>query len=879
LNLVLVLSLLYILIVKKPEIYFNFEAHYYELDIPLYFKIFGLCIFTVIIIYYLSAIYFIFRSSGENRKIYIWIVIALFFLSIVPSYANVANRNGSASRIFYILSYCLCCLAGFFIILILFINNTKDKTSFLFKVVSVSFLSFVLIFSFISLVVSNDRENDYNSIHISSLKSILFANDEPSDLKYIIEFDRNTKETTILKKKVENQNLSPSSIELNYTDFFDKLEKEEYTLSNLNSIPLPFYLEGHKKEFINHYKSNTSISDFFKSKDKLLNVKLTKILELENTNFKTNLSKFLNKEYDLYNNSILEFIQTNQLDDKYLKSTVKNFLVKYKSPTDRRYYEDLNTNENYIAFHFITEAKIYEVGFSYLEYRKYLHSQTKNLLYLFLIGVVLFIIGTPLFLSTALVKPLMELLQGLRKVRKGDLSINVPIRVQDEIGFLSFSFNTMVKSIRESKEKLEEYSQGLEQKVSERTEELRNSLATVNQLKTQQDGDYFLTSLLLKPFLVNQAKSDRIQVDFLLSQKKKFEFHGKSYEIGGDLCHTQNIKISGKNYILFFNSDSMGKSLQGAGGAIVFGSVFFSIIERTNETSYKNTSPERWLKNAFIELHKVFLSFDGSMLVSSVIGLIDEQTGLLYFINAEHPWTVLYRDEVADFIETENYFYKLGSPVNSKTIFINCFQLQKGDIIIIGSDGRDDFEIANHSSESNRRINQDEKEFLKTVRECNANLQLIYQKTSAKGTITDDYSLIRIEYKGEEAYLKDFKSRAIKNFNEKKYKDALPDLLHYIEACPSDTEMMFITSHVLKLLKEYEKSINLSERVRLRNPTHIKNLTNLVQNHLALGNYPRARDILTEGLSIEPNHTKLLKLKEYMLNQIKKFSNEENLSN
>ncbi|MBP6738990.1 MAG: SpoIIE family protein phosphatase, partial [Leptospiraceae bacterium] len=34
----------------------------------------------------------------------------------------------------------------------------------------------------------------------------------------------------------------------------------------------------------------------------------------------------------------------------------------------------------------------------------------------------------------------------------------------------------------------------------------------------------------------------------------------------------------------------------------------------------------------------------GSMLMSLVFGLIDERTGVMYFLNAEHPDMVLYRD-------------------------------------------------------------------------------------------------------------------------------------------------------------------------------------------------------------------------------------------
>lgn len=55
----------------------------------------------------------------------------------------------------------------------------------------------------------------------------------------------------------------------------------------------------------------------------------------------------------------------------------------------------------------------------------------------------------------------------------------------------------------------------------------------------------------------------------------------------------------------------------------MLGAVFGSIIERSRiDENLRNYSPEKWLKNSFIELHRIFESFDGSMLVSLVLGLV-----------------------------------------------------------------------------------------------------------------------------------------------------------------------------------------------------------------------------------------------------------------
>ena len=58
----------------------------------------------------------------------------------------------------------------------------------------------------------------------------------------------------------------------------------------------------------------------------------------------------------------------------------------------------------------------------------------------------------PLLLRAGLKRPLGALLEGVRRVNDGDLSVEVPVRMEDEIGYLAHSFNNMVRSVREAVE-------------------------------------------------------------------------------------------------------------------------------------------------------------------------------------------------------------------------------------------------------------------------------------------------------------------------------------------------------------------------------------------------------------------------------------------
>ncbi len=290
--------------------------------------------------------------------------------------------------------------------------------------------------------------------------------------------------------------------------------------------------------------------------------------------------------------------------------------------------------------------------------------------------------------------------------------------------------------------------ENLEAKVLERTEQLQRSLEEVQSLKNQQDGDYFLTGLILEPLGVNHASSPAVAIDFFVKEKKEFRFRRWQKEIGGDICVSRTLRLRGREYAVFVNADAMGKSIQGAGGALVFGAVFRNILERTARMpQLADRTPEEWMIAACVELQYVFEGFDCSMLVSMVLGMVDAGAGTLYLLNVEHPFTVLYRDGAASFIEKEAASRKLGMPgfvAPSAESIVNV-PLRRGDVVIAGSDGRDEILLKSFQA---RTINEDETLILRCVERGGGDLQSVVRELRDQGELTDDLTLVRIEYRG-----------------------------------------------------------------------------------------------------------------------------------
>ena len=372
-------------------------------------------------------------------------------------------------------------------------------------------------------------------------------------------------------------------------------------------------------------------------------------------------------------------------------------------------------------------------------------SSLRNLLIILLI-ILVFGIFILTYLSASLfLKPIINLSNASKEVANKNYNVRLNIPSNDEVGILTENFNNMVKEIKH-------YTEHLEELVKQRTLELENSLKQVQELKFKQDGDYFLTSQLLKPLNVNEVKDDGlVKVEMKIDYYKKFQFRHWNSEIGGDFCYAHKITLRGKDYIFCANADAMGKSIQGAGGALVFGSVLEAIVERTlYEDSVKQQFPEVWLKNSFIELHKVFESFDGTMLVSCILLLLDEREGCVYHINAEHPNLVLISGDNVKFIVPRKAFMKLGVSKEG-LIEIDVLKLKEGDKLFLGSDGKDDLVLG--QKDGVRIINEEETLFLDIVKESNGDLEMIYQNLKERAELMDDLSLISIEYRGDKEYL------------------------------------------------------------------------------------------------------------------------------
>ena len=112
-------------------------------------------------------------------------------------------------------------------------------------------------------------------------------------------------------------------------------------------------------------------------------------------------------------------------------------------------------------------------------------------IYTIIMGIVsaIVIITIAIIISKRVTRPIQKLVEGTKRIASGDLGFKIPTRSKDEIGYLATSFNDMTSQLGESKKQLEDYAQNLEQKVEDKTEELKKGKEYVeNLIENAQDA-------------------------------------------------------------------------------------------------------------------------------------------------------------------------------------------------------------------------------------------------------------------------------------------------------------------------------------------------------------------------------------------------------
>ena len=205
--------------------------------------------------------------------------------------------------------------------------------------------------------------------------------------------------------------------------------------------------------------------------DEIIGVVMVSFIFVENQEFFMELSRNLECEMAIYTDAST-VVSTGELPINL--SLYKN--IAYSGKT----YEDLSLAASGLNEY---KALVDESDFPVAVYRLYLSSIqyrkvfiTAILVYIAIATVVtVLVISLILRISASILNPIDQLLQSVNIVRGGDLSHEVALQVQDEIGRLGYAFNELRSQLFDKIATIQDMNQSLERTVTERT-------ATINTL-------------------------------------------------------------------------------------------------------------------------------------------------------------------------------------------------------------------------------------------------------------------------------------------------------------------------------------------------------------------------------------------------------------
>src|SRR5439155_2900389 len=118
--------------------------------------------------------------------------------------------------------------------------------------------------------------------------------------------------------------------------------------------------------------------------------------------------------------------------------------------------------------------------------------------------VLLFVAAT-ILLMRRITAPIRSLVQATHAVAEGRLDIDLVVRTHDEVEDLAVSFGAMVQQLRKSRQEVESYQHGLEEKVERRTHELEIATQRAYELARQAEE----ASRAKSQFLANMSHEIR----------------------------------------------------------------------------------------------------------------------------------------------------------------------------------------------------------------------------------------------------------------------------------------------------------------------------------------------------------------------------------
>ncbi len=472
---------------------FNVSAHQWDFNADVISGVIGYIIISYIVLFIAFTVWKACTVKTESRFMVLLMGLSYLVASIIPSVANVLSREGVIDRGTFQLLWDFFSLVGLYILVVLYLNFTRDRFPIMSKIVSIILLTVLLILQGFSYNSFLDNERSYDEIHEAYAALSESPGYEGGRACYVSEFSIG--DEAIVGEYRKN----PASPVFDHRMFASEylnaatyrkiagMDEGEFTAGVTGLLAgchpgfggyanaITGWLKknrrkgpGAKKDLLEYLVGLQSTVDYHRER----------ISSLPDSTFRNALAGYLRTTkggFAPFRKAIENYCVSEQRDGPALKSGIISLLAPIGYAGQRHFRNRGSTH--FISYLHVDNQRerVFESGFPYTSYRANMHRSSVRIIYAVFIVFVVVVLGFNLFFRGVLIVPLHRLVDGLRDISRGRLDVRIPAWQGDEIGFVTSSFNQMATTIHRTKKSLDEYMQTLEQKVEERTRELARS--------------------------------------------------------------------------------------------------------------------------------------------------------------------------------------------------------------------------------------------------------------------------------------------------------------------------------------------------------------------------------------------------------------------
>lgn len=226
---VIAVSVYYVLSWKDAPRTFVPGSHYWDFETHGFYGHFIYIILLYELCYIAVAIWKIFVEEGKERRSVVYILLCYAVITVVPGILNALSRNGSVARATYQQSFNLGMVTGLFLIMIVYVNATKERTTILSRIVGVSLATFFVCYQLVGYSILNGYEKSYDEMKKRDSVLSVLQEKNPEGLAYILAYD--PEKNSFRTEKGEKDPRSKKEDENEILFFREKLK-----LCNLGSL-------------------------------------------------------------------------------------------------------------------------------------------------------------------------------------------------------------------------------------------------------------------------------------------------------------------------------------------------------------------------------------------------------------------------------------------------------------------------------------------------------------------------------------------------------------------------------------------------------------------------------------------------------------------